>query len=82
MIHDDEYSFCVRHCGKLNEDNGGRSVYVICLFSATEDSASSFCTGGDTHSPYQARKEENKSVLFLIWGTTRRLGTAFICICT
>jgi len=23
MIHDDEYSFCVRRSGKLNEDNGG-----------------------------------------------------------
>jgi len=22
MIHDDEYSFCVRHSGNLNEDNG------------------------------------------------------------
>jgi len=24
VTHDDEYSFCVRHSGKLNEGNGGR----------------------------------------------------------
>jgi len=27
MIHDDQYPFCVRHSGKLNEDNGGRRRY-------------------------------------------------------
>jgi len=28
MIHDDEYSFCVRHTGKLNEAYVQRSLYL------------------------------------------------------
>jgi len=37
MIHDDEYSFCGRHSGKLNEDNGVRCISILGVLPTSRD---------------------------------------------